>query len=116
MDRRGKGAWLAAMVLGFVLFWPLGLALLFYMIWSNRMFSNSKSCSRTKSFYRRDAASGNTAFDPYNASTLRRLEEEQLEFESFIDRLRAAKDQTEFDEFMKDRSRKTHDKAAQSEA
>ena len=55
MDRRGKGAWLAAMILGFVFFWPLGLALLFYMIWSNRMFSNSKSCSRAKSFYRRDA-------------------------------------------------------------
>ena len=43
MDRRGKGAWLAAMILGFVFFWPLGLALLFYMIWSNRMFSNSKT-------------------------------------------------------------------------
>ena len=50
MDRRGKGAWFAAMILGFVFFWPLGLALLFYMIWSNHMFSNSKTCSRAKSF------------------------------------------------------------------
>ena len=33
-----------------------------------------------------------------------------------MNRLRAAKDQSEFDEFMKDRSRKTHDEAAQSEA
>jgi len=116
MDRRGKGAWLAAMILGFVFFWPLGFALLFYMICSNRMFSNSKTCSRAKSFYRRDGSSGNTAFDAYKADTLRRLEEEQLQFEAFMNRLRAAKDQSEFDEFMKDRSRKTHDEAAQSEA
>ena len=116
MDRRGKGAWIAAMILGFIFFWPLGLALLFYMIWSNRMFSKSHSCSRSKSFYRRDASSGNTAFDAYKADTLRRLEEEQQQFEAFMNRLRAAKDQSEFDEFMKDRSRKTEDKSAQAEA
>ena len=115
MDRRGKGAWMAAMILGFIFFWPLGLALLFYMIWSNRMFSKSHSCSRSKSFYRRDASSGNTAFDAYKADTLRRLEEEQLQFEAFMDRLRAAKDQSEFDQFMKDRSRKTQDEPAQAE-
>lgn len=116
MDRRGKGAWIAAMILGFVFFWPLGLALLFYMIWSDRMFSKSHSCSRSKSFYRRDASSGNAAFDAYKADTLRRLEEEQQQFEAFMNRLRAAKDQSEFDEFMKDRSRKTEDKSAQAEA
>ena len=116
MDRRGKGAWIAAMILGFIFFWPLGLALLFYMIWSDRMFSKSHSCSRSKSFYRRDASSGNAAFDAYKADTLRRLEEEQQQFEAFMDRLRAAKDQSEFDEFMKDRSRKTEDKSAQAEA
>ena len=116
MDRRGKGAWIAAMILGFIFFWPLGLALLFYMIWSDRMFSKSHSCSRSKSFYRRDASSGNAAFDAYKADTLRRLEEEQRQFEAFMDRLRAAKDQSEFDEFMKDRSRKTEDKSTQAEA
>ena len=116
MDRRGKGAWIAAMILGFIFFWPLGLALLFYMIWSDRMFSKSHSCSRSKSFYRRDASSGNAAFDAYKADTLRRLEEEQQQFEAFMDRLRAAKDQSEFDEFMKDRSRKTEDKSSQAEA
>jgi len=59
---------------------------------------------------------GNAAFDAYKADTLRRLEEEQQQFEAFMDRLRAAKDQSEFDEFMKDRSRKTEDKSAQAEA
>mgnify|MGYP003992676167 FL=1 len=116
MDRRGKGAWIAAMILGFIFFWSLGLALLFYMIWSDRMFSKSHSCSRSKSFYRRDASSGNAAFDAYKADTLRRLEEEQQQFEAFMDRLRAAKDQSEFDEFMKDRSRKTEDKSTHAEA
>ena len=116
MDRRGRGAWIAAMILGFIFFWPLGLALLLYMIWSDRMFSKSHSCSRSKSFYRRDASSGNAAFDAYKADTLRRLEEEQQQFEAFMDRLRAAKDQSEFDEFMKDRSRKTEDKSTQAEA
>jgi nicotinamide riboside kinase len=52
----------------------------------------------------------------WQADTLRRLEEEQQQFEAFMDRLRAAKDQSEFDEFMKDRSRKTEDKSTQAEA
>jgi len=36
LDDRGKGAWIAAMVLGFIFVWPVGLALLAYMIWSKR--------------------------------------------------------------------------------
>jgi hypothetical protein len=41
LDDKGKGAWIAAMVLGFIFFWPVGLALLAYMIWSKRMFNGS---------------------------------------------------------------------------
>ena len=47
--------------------------------------------------------SGNHAFDDYRAETLRRLEEEQPEFSSFLERLRFAKDKAEFDQFMADR-------------
>ncbi len=105
LDNHGKGAWIAAMVLGFIFFWPVGLAILFYMIWSKRMFS--KSCTRTTS--RRSAMmalkpSGNSAFDAYKADTLTRLEEEQSHFESFLDRLRDAKDKAEFDQFMDERA------------
>jgi hypothetical protein len=110
LDERGKGAWIAAMVLGFVLFWPVGLALLFYMIWSKNMFS--KSCStRTTSRHIRTAmkSSGNSAFDSYKSDTLRRLEEEQTNFEAFLERLRDAKDKAEFDQFMEDRAGKTSD-------
>ena len=42
-------------------------------------------------------SSGNRAFDEYRTETLRRLEDEQREFREFLDRLRVAKDKTEFD-------------------
>ena len=48
-------------------------------------------------------ATGNSAFDADKADTLRRLEEEQNNFESFLERLRDAKDKAEFDQFMDDR-------------
>lgn len=48
-------------------------------------------------------ASGNRAFDDYRAETLRRLEEEQREFQEFLVRLREAKDKAEFDQFMAQR-------------
>lgn len=49
------------------------------------------------------ASSGNRAFDDYRAETLRRLEEEQREFQEFLVRLREAKDKSEFDQFMSER-------------
>ena len=112
LDERGKGAWIAAMVLGFIFVWPVGLALLFYMIWSKRMFS--KSCSRKM---RGHAAThlrptGNHAFDSYKADTLRRLEEEQTNFEDFLQRLREAKDKSEFDEFIEERARRNTEEPA----
>jgi hypothetical protein len=53
-------------------------------------------------------STGNRAFDEYRAETLRRLEEEAVEFQSFLTRLRMAKDKAEFDQFMAERrSRQT---------
>ncbi|WP_342075488.1 DUF2852 domain-containing protein [Yoonia sp. SS1-5] len=108
LDARGKGAWIAAMVLGFIFFWPVGLALLAYMIWSKRMFN--KSCNAmTRSRPRHmSKSSGNSAFDAYKSETLRRLEEEQDKFEDFLERLREAKDKAEFDQFMNDRANGSH--------
>ena len=116
MDDKGKGAWIAAMVLGFIFFWPLGLAILAYMIWSKRMFS--KSCSRRKSWHSHMSAmkpSGNSAFDAYKADTLARLEREQQDFEAFLRRLREAKDKAEFDQFMDERARENHEDDAKGE-
>lgn len=123
LDDKGKGAWIATMVLAFIFVWPVGLALLAYMIWSKKMFSCNRSASRSfgprhTSFHAmRTAArpSGNTAFDAYKAETLQRLEDEQQQFESFLERLRAAKDKSEFDAFMEDRAKRAADTRAKSE-
>jgi len=101
LDERGRGAWIAAMVIGFVLFWPIGLALLSYMIWSKRMGCKWR---RDRSFRRGMEGTGNTAFDTYREETLRRLEEERDAFVGFLEQLRAAKDKAEFDQFMVSRN------------
>ncbi|MGH1419396.1 MAG: DUF2852 domain-containing protein [Hyphomicrobiaceae bacterium] len=110
VDQFGKGGWIALMVLGFVLFWPIGLALLAYLIWSGRMGCKGKrgrawsaNCWQGGKSYRA-GSSGNTAFDEYREETLRRLEDEQKEFSDFLDSLRKAKDKAEFEQFMTDRN------------
>lgn len=125
LDDLGKPAWLAVMVLGFIVFWPVGLAILAYLLWSGRM-----GCARNGDMTRWQArmaerwernrerwggcgrpysSSGNRAFDEYREETLRRLEEEQREFKSFLERLRMAKDKAEFDQFMAERRNRSRD-------
>lgn len=116
LDERGKGAWIAAMVLGFIFVWPVGLALLAYMIWSKRMFNKSHRCSARRSARMMGGGTGNRSFDAYRAETLRRLEEEQDNFEAFLDRLRDAKDKAEFDQFMDERADQTSAEADAGEA
>ena len=115
LDDKGRGAWIAAMVLGFIFVWPVGLALLAYMIWSKRMFNRSSCAERRARHFEHHMGShgghaamrpsGNAAFDAYKADMLRRLEDEQTAFEAFLQRLREAKDKSEFDSFMEDRAR-----------
>lgn len=118
LDQRGKGAWIAATVLGFIFFWPLGLALLFYMIWSKRM-SGTDCTPRARRKMRRGfgpTSSGNSAFDAYRDDTIRRLEEEQDAFHQFMDNLRNARDKAEFDQFMNDRrATKNHEAVEESD-
>ena len=128
LDELGKPAWIALMVLSFIVFWPLGLAFLAFMIWSGRMgcghygsydrWGHKMSRMQEKMDRMRDRmnnsrgsnfwgggqpSSGNRAFDEYRTETLKRLEDEQREFHDFLDRLRFAKDKTEFDQFMDER-------------
>ena len=119
LDELGKPAWIALMILGFIIWWPVGLAALAFLIWSGRMgcgyrghhWQNKmeRMQSKVDDFRRRmdggwgSGLSGNRAFDDYRAETLRRLEEEQLEFREFLARLRQAKDKAEFDQFMSER-------------
>ena len=97
LDDLGRPAWIAVMVAGFILFWPIGLAILAYLLWSGRMgrmgcwrhagagWQSGTGRGRWYCGMGRGAMSGNTAFDEYRADTLRRLEEEQAEFIGFLD-------------------------------
>ncbi|WP_416200279.1 DUF2852 domain-containing protein [Tabrizicola sp.] len=114
LDQRGTWAWITAMVLGFIFVWPLGLALLAYMIWGKKMFARSCGMRRNthdhswgRHAMRAGQPTGNHAFDDYKAQALRRLEEEQEAFEAFLQRLRTSKDKSEFDSFMDERARAT---------
>jgi hypothetical protein len=119
---------IAAMVLGFIFFWPVGLAILFFMLGTGRMgckrwrrqngyqaaswtdnapwggpWSGWKNWMCGTQAPSSSPSSGNRAFDEYRTETLRRLEEEQKEFGAFLDRLRFARDKSEFDQFMAER-------------
>ena len=104
--------WIALMVLGFILFWPLGLITLVYLIWSGKMMCCIGSLTSWKSDdrkrwnipHRESRSTGNVAFDEYRETTLRRLEEERRGFAQFLERLRRAKDQEEFDRFMSEQT------------
>ncbi len=137
LDDIGKPAWIGLTVLSFIVWWPLGLVVLGYLIgsgrmacwteaagsrWQRRMGRMQRRMSRmqeaaerwgvgSRSSYR--AATGNRAFDEYREETLRRLEDEQREFMEFLDRLRHAKDKAEFDEFMAERRRRSEGPAPQ---
>ena len=107
---------IAMTVLAFILWWPVGLAVLFYLLgtgrlgarwrrnrmpgWSDNARGNGWSAWACGG---RPETSGNHAFDEYKMQTLKRLEEEQQEFTTFLDRLRFAKDKAEFDQFMAER-------------
>ena len=125
-----KPAWtpvtIGLMVLGFVVFWPLGLAMLAYILWGDRFEGMARDAkeqwrgsplkgafdqmSNTAGY----AQTGNVAFDDYRERELKRLEEERAkldamraEFDDFLRELRRARDQEEFDRFMANRGRTT---------
>jgi Protein of unknown function (DUF2852) len=126
LDELPKPVWIALMILGFIAWWPIGLVVLALLIGSGKMGCWShRGGGRWQAKMERMQAkmdrmrargfgggcdwgsstpsSGNRAFDEYRSDTIKRLEEEQREFHEFLDRLRFAKDKTEFDQFMAER-------------
>ncbi|MEZ5854087.1 MAG: DUF2852 domain-containing protein [Hyphomicrobiaceae bacterium] len=115
LDDWGRPTWIAAMIAGFIVFWPIGLAILAFLIWSGRMGCGRRNWSgweqkardkwerKMQRFAGGMPTSGNRAFDAYREETLKRLYDEQKEFTDFLERLRLAKDKAEFDQFMTDR-------------
>ena len=73
------------------------------MDWMRSRMAGAPSSGPSGGFWGGPPSSGNHAFDEYRSDTLKRLEEEQREFREFLDRLRFAKDKTEFDAFMAER-------------
>ena len=127
LDELGRPAWIALMILGFMVWWPFGLAALAFLIgsgrmgcarygshWEHKMTRLQDKMDRVRDkmdrfggsgggWWGQPPSSGNHAFDEYRADTLRRLEEEQREFREFLERLRFARDRAEFDQFMAER-------------
>lgn len=114
---------IGAMVAGFVIFWPLGLLALFLKWKNGEMWRGSSEAKAPwRDFKKPDFSSwksyrasgfshtGNAAFDDYRRAQFQRLEEErrkldeeQRAFGDFVEKLRRAKDQDEFDRFMAER-------------
>jgi hypothetical protein len=113
---------IALIVAAFIVFWPLGLIALFWKLAKGELWTgSSQSVAPWSRFKGQDIkrwafrdeltpTSGNSAFDAYKAQELERLEqerrrlaEEQRAFGVFLDRLKKAKDQEEFDRFMSER-------------
>lgn len=124
---------LFAMVFGFIVFWPVGLAIVLFKVWQRALgyegdvfaFAQERAADlqtrwreatgqggsgggwRGPGFMR---SSGNVAFDDWRESELARLEEErrklaeaEREFAEHIDELRRARDRQEFESFMRAR-------------
>ena len=119
---------LVAMILGFVLFWPVGLAILGWKIFQAKtqyagdfgQFAQEKwggfesaaaSAAWPAIFGGRPGSSGNSAFDDWRKAELERLEEERRKiyeaekaFYDYQEGLRQAKDREEFERFMASRA------------
>jgi hypothetical protein len=118
------------MILGFIFFWPIGLAILVFKFcgghfprfagpqWEGGSWGNwahewrhgpwGDAASNRGSWYA--PRSGNYAFEEYRRATLERLEaerrklaEEERAFADFLRELRTARDREEFDRFMQSR-------------
>jgi hypothetical protein len=121
---------IAAIVIGFMIFWPIGLALLFLKLWG-RSFGHegdlfsfaAEQGAKMRGAFGGDAkdargwagpsfmrSTGNVAFDEWREGELARLEEErrklaeaEREFSEHIAELRRARDREEFEGFMRAR-------------
>jgi hypothetical protein len=131
------GSWkpleIGAVILGFALYWPLGLAVIGWKFWQKKSgyqgdlfaFTREKwdaasnwswGSGSASGFAARSwrsagfGSSGNRAFDDWRTAELARLEEErrklvaaEREFAEFLENLRRARDREEFDRFMQER-------------
>ncbi len=117
---------LVAMLVGFVFFWPIGLAVVLWKMWQKKqgyggdifafLREQTEAVRRGWNFedraprYYSSGTSGNVAFDEWREAELARLEEErrklaeaERDFARHIEELRRARDREEFESFMRNR-------------
>ncbi len=111
---------IAMMIIGFMIFWPLGLAMLAYILWGDRLDEFKANVNRKTdglgrawsrdcgSYRKSHSGTGNVAFDEWRDAEIERLREERrkleemrAEFDEHLRELRRARDKEEFDAFMK---------------
>lgn len=122
-------ATIALMVLGFVVFWPLGLAMLAYILFGERLQAFKRDANEKVDGFARSCrgghwrnhrfhhqSTGNSAFDDWRRAELDRIEEERrkldemrADFDSYMRELRRARDKEEFDRFMRERNSRKND-------
>jgi len=90
-----------AVVLGFIVWWPLGLAAIAYILWSDDLRREWQTQPHRRP--RTNRASGSDAFDACRRDTLNRMDDEQRDFAAYVERLRKAREREEFDRFMNER-------------
>lgn len=91
--------WLAVMVVGFVWFWPVGLAALAAMAWTGKI-GNRGGAPWTSGFW----SSGNTAYDKHYEEARKALNDERTAFGEFMEAKMTEKDRADFADFMNKRS------------
>ena len=121
---------IAMMVVGFMIAWPLGLAVIAYIIWGDRLeafksdvnvatdrasgfFQNAKGgFNMGNGNFAMGGGTGNVAFDEWRDAELKRIEAERAklaearhEFDGYLRELRRAKDEEEFRSFMAERDK-----------
>lgn len=112
---------IAAIVIGFVIFWPLGLALLALRIARGRGYTWADARNSARGAFAPwsggsagrpqwrpfSTTTGNAAFDDWRMAEMAKLDDErrkldaaQREFAEHLDNLRRARDREEFEAFM----------------
>ncbi|MEO0635354.1 MAG: DUF2852 domain-containing protein [Pseudomonadota bacterium] len=124
-------ATIALMIFGFILHPVLGLAMLAYIIWGDRLEGVSSDIREATDniaakFGRNGEAAGyrsggfqrtgNVAFDEWREAELKRLDEERrkldearAEFDEYVRELRRARDLEEFESFRRNNGKKVDD-------
>ena len=136
LDDIGKPAWIALTVVSFILFWPLGLLVLGFLIgsgrmacwthggtdrWQRRMERMQRRMQRMQSAAERwgcgsyRTSSGNYALTSTAPKPCAVSKKSSANSSTFLHRLRHAKDKAEFDQFMAEHRRPSNGPGPQSQ-